>query len=86
MLEMEKGAREVIREFVLGTLAPARGVSEVGDHESLVDTGIVDSLGVFQLVAFLEERFAVGIADEDISADNFGSIDAIERLIARKER
>jgi acyl carrier protein len=74
-----------VRAFVLCTLAPARGLGAVGDDESLVDSGIVDSLGVFQLVAFLEETFGLRIADEDITPENFGSIVAIVRFVEERK-
>ena len=47
-----------IREFVLERLAPATGRTELADDEDLIDSGVLDSLGIFQLVAFLEERSA----------------------------
>ena len=73
-----------VRDFVVGTLAPARGLTAVGDDESLVESGVVDSLGIFQLIAFLEETFGVRIGDEDITPENFGTIEAIERLVHSK--
>jgi acyl carrier protein len=70
-----------IRAFVLETLAPSRGLTDVADGDSLVDSGIVDSLGVFQLVAFLEDTFAIRIGDDEITPENFSTIAAIERLV-----
>ena len=40
-------------------------------------SGILDSLGILQLVAFIEERFNVCVADEDVVYENFYSIGAI---------
>jgi acyl carrier protein len=71
----------VIRAFVRDTLAPARGLTEVPDGLSLVDSGIVDSLGIFQLIAFLEDTFAIRVGDEEITPENFETIEAIERLV-----
>jgi acyl carrier protein len=86
MLSMDRDARAAIREFVLDRLAPTSGRVEVGDEEDLIDSGIVDSLGIFQLVAFLEERFGIAIGDEEITPENFGSLMAIERLVAARSR
>ncbi len=79
-------ARAQIREFVLEHLAPGRGVTNLADEESLVRNGVVDSLGLFRLVAFLEDTFRVRIADEEISYENFQSIDGIERFVIAKFR
>jgi acyl carrier protein len=86
MLRMDRDAGPAIRAFVIERLAPATGRSEIDDGEDLIDSGVVDSLGIFQLVAFLEERFGVTIGDEEITPENFGSIAAIERLVAARSR
>jgi acyl carrier protein len=52
----------------------------------LTKNGIIDSMGIFRLVAFLEETFNVRIGDEEITHDNLESIDAIERLVISKAK
>ena len=86
MLSMDRDARAAIREFVVDRLAPPSGRADIGDEEDLIDTGVIDSLGIFQLVAFLEERFGITIGDEEITPENFGSVMAIERLVAARSR
>jgi acyl carrier protein len=86
MLRMDASPRATIRAFVMENLAAVRGRPHVDDADDLVETGVVDSLGIFQLVAFLEERFGIAIADEDITPENFGSIVAIDRLVAGRSR
>ena len=84
MLRMDRDARTAIREFVLDRLAPTSGRTHINDEDDLIDSGVIDSLGIFQLVAFLEERFGIAIGDEEITPENFGSIVAIERLVAAR--
>jgi acyl carrier protein len=86
MLSMDRDARTAIREFVLDRLAPTSGQADVRDEDDLIDSGVIDSLGVFQLVAFLEDRFGIAIGDEEITPENFGSVMAIERLVAARSR
>ena len=52
--------------------------------EDIFALGFVNSLLAMQLVAFVEKEFGVTIQDEDLDLDNFRSINAISRLIARK--
>ena len=85
MLDMDRDARP-IRAFIVERLAPATGRTQLADDEDLIDTGVVDSLGIFQLVAFLEERFGIAIADTEITPDNFATIERIEQLVAGRER
>ena len=86
MLDMHRDARTTIRTFVTERLAPAVGLSSLGDEDDLIDSGVVDSLGIFQLIAFLEERFGIKIGDEEITPENFGTIAAIDRLVAARTR
>lgn len=52
--------------------------------ESLIEAGVIDSTGVLELVAFLEERFGVDVEDADIVPDNLDSLAAIARYVERK--
>ena len=81
------GFKDTIRRFVLEDLAAGAGLDRVSDSESLVSNGLIDSLGIFRLVAFLEDNFAIRIGDEEILQENFRSIDAIaDFVIGKKER
>ena len=46
--------------------------------------GIIDSLGVFQVVSFLEEQWGIRIDDAEITVENFQSIDAMAQLASSK--
>ena len=74
--------RKEIRGFVERRLATREGGSMVRDDESLVDRGVIDSMGIFQLVAFLEEKFGIRVADEEISQQNFLTVDGIVDFVA----
>jgi acyl carrier protein len=52
--------------------------------EDIFALGFVNSLLAMQLVAFVEKEFGLRVEDEDLDLDNFRSINAISRLIARK--
>jgi acyl carrier protein len=55
-----------------------------GDHESLLDNGIVDSTGVMEVVAFLEESFPIVIEDDELVADNLDSVARLAAFVSRK--
>ncbi len=46
--------------------------------------GIMDSLGLMQLVSFIEEEFDVTVDDAEVTVDNFRTVSDIERLISSK--
>jgi acyl carrier protein len=85
-IEQTATVKDQIREFILRELASAKGVSSFSDSESLMELGVIDSLGIFRLVAFLEETFRVRIGDEEITHDNLKSVDSIEQLVIGKQK
>ena len=86
MLDTRGDVRAAIRAYITENLAPVVGLATVDDDQDLIETGVVDSLGIFQLIAFLEERLGVKIGDEEITPENFGTIGAICQLVASRSR
>lgn len=52
---------------------------------SLLDAGIIDSTGILELVAFLEEQFGFRIEDDEMIPENLDSIDNISAFVIRKQ-
>jgi len=82
----EMTIKDQIRDFVRENLAGVKGIASFTDQESLTQSGVIDSLGIFRLVSFLEETFGVRLSDEEITADNLSSIDVIDQFVAAKLR
>jgi acyl carrier protein len=78
--------KDRIREYVLEEFAKTKGINQITDAESLTKNGVIDSMGIFRLVAFIEETFNVRVGDEEITHDNLESVDAIERLVLAKAK
>lgn len=55
----------------------------LGDEDSLIDAGAIDSTGVVELVSFLEERFGIEVQDRDLVPENLDSIGRIARFVGR---
>ena len=51
----------------------------------LVQSGLIDSTGILEIVAFLESNFGVQTADDDLAVDNFGSIATIVKFVLTKQ-
>ena len=77
-------AEREIREFIVITFLSGTGADAIADADSLIDKGIVDSTGVLELVAFIGERYGVQVADEELVADNFASIEKLAAFVKRK--
>jgi acyl carrier protein len=71
-----------IRQFVLHKfpLAKRRNVT---NHDNLLESGVIDSLGVLELVTFMQQEFSVTVDDEDLTPENFQTIEFMARFVAR---
>jgi acyl carrier protein len=81
---VESSVKERIRKFVQENLAEPRGMTSVSDHDYLIENGILDSLGILRMVAFLEETFPIRVSDDEIVPENFKTIATIEKLALSK--
>ena len=75
--------KEKVRAFVL-EYAAGKGLTEVKDDEPLLTNNIIDSLGSFRMIAFLEETFPLTIEDTDMVPENFQTLNDIESFVAGK--
>ena len=73
-----------LETFIVDEIALGRGVRTISADEDLLARGLIDSLGVSQLVAFLEDRFGVHVSDEDLTPENFQTLVRMEAFVARK--
>ena len=78
-MSIENEIRKFIEEnFIL------EGEDNLGEEDSLLEKGIIDSTGVLELVAFLEETYQFKIKDEELVPENLDSINNISQFIQNK--
>jgi acyl carrier protein len=71
---------DLIRDFIKQRF-PLASSKDLTQDLSLLDSGIVDSLGILDLVGFIEEQFGVEAQDDDLVPENFDSIAALTRFV-----
>ena len=74
-----------IMEFIKNQLVREKTMKNIGRGDDLIESGIIDSLGILKLLEFLEAKFSIHIADEELIPENFESIESIESFISRKK-
>ena len=72
-----------VREFIASEIMYDESPAVLTDDTKLLG-GIMDSLGLMQLVSYLEEQFEVEIDDSEVTVDNFQTINDIDRLVSSK--
>jgi len=76
----------VIKKFIAKNFLFSDDESIVGEDQSLMSSGTLDSTGILELIMFVEEKFEVKVADEEMLPENFDSVNAIAAYIAQKKR
>lgn len=54
------------------------------DTDSFLDAGILDSMGVLQIILFLEERYRITLSDDEVVPANLDSIESLQQFVERK--
>ena len=72
-----------IKDYILEEFVPD-GDIDVEDGTNLLEEEVVDSLGIFTLVSFIENKFNVSIDAEEVNLDNFETLSSITKLVESK--
>jgi acyl carrier protein len=75
--------KKQIRAFIVQNFIVEKA-TDLKDNDSLLQLQIVDSTGFLELIHFIEETFAVKVADDEMVPENLETIDNIAQFIARK--
>jgi acyl carrier protein len=75
-----------IRQFIVDNFLFGDKESGFSDDDSFLEREIIDSTGVLELVAFLEEKYGIKIKDTELVPENLDSVSCLVRFIDRKGR
>ena len=76
--------RHEIREFIIENFLFGHSNNSLGDDESFLDTGIIDSTGVLQLIGHLEQHFGIAVSDADVTPANLDSVNRVVNFVEAK--
>lgn len=74
---------EIVRKFIVDELLFGEDAA-LRDETLLFDQSILDSMGFMELINFLQKEFGVEISDDELTQENFKSLDSIGKLLERK--
>lgn len=72
-----------IKTYITETFLYDQGHVALTNHASLLAGGIIDSIRIVQLISFLQKEFQVEVQLEDLTIENFESVQTIARLVLR---
>jgi acyl carrier protein len=73
-----------VRQLIADNFMYRQGDDSLSESTSLLDSGLIDSTGVLELLMLLEKTFAIRVADEEVVPENLDSIGRIAAYVGRK--
>jgi acyl carrier protein len=75
---------ETIRSFIQNEMLGPGARAAISPSESLIEKGIIDSLGVQVLIGYLEKEFGISIVDHEIVPENFETVASVASFVNSK--
>jgi acyl carrier protein len=73
-----------IRSFLAENYLYRGGADSIADTDSFLGQGLIDSMGILELVAFLEQTYSIRVADDEVIPENLDSIRRVSDYVRRK--
>ncbi|HUP10376.1 MAG TPA: acyl carrier protein [Caldimonas sp.] len=73
-----------VRRFIEDTFLMGTRAEPLADTDSFLEHHVLDSTGFLELIAFLEQMYAIEVADDEMVPENLDSIDSVVRFVVRK--
>ncbi len=77
-------AKTAVKAYISENFLMGQSDIELGDDTSFLEIGLLDSTGVIELVSFLEEEFGIQVEDDEITPENFDTLNRISAYVERK--
>jgi len=75
---------QTIKNFITENFLVDGDTNQLDNNQSFLESGIIDSTGMLELVSFVEEQYTIKIEDEELIPDNLDSVNNVVRFINKK--
>jgi acyl carrier protein len=76
--------KTMVRQYLADNVLLAGGVDDLRDDSSFLERNLLDSTGVLELVAFIEDTWSFKVGDDEVVPENLDSIERVATYVARK--
>ena len=77
---------DTIKKFILENFIINGDAEKLDLDQSFLETGIIDSTGILELVSFIEEQYSITLEDEELIPDNLDSVNNVVKFIGNKTK
>lgn len=81
---MNSNVSHTLERFIVDELMMGDQQTRIDPDASLISSGVVDSLALLRLIAFVEEQFGVTVEDDEVMPENFETLNIIESFVTAK--
>ncbi len=74
-----------VREFIVENFMMGQDESDLDDAQSFLETGLLDSTGILEVIGFLEDTFGFDVEDEEMIPENLDSVNNLVAFIGKKQ-
>lgn len=75
-----------IERFIVDEIMLGDSSTKIAPNESLISSGVLDSLALLRLISFLEDQMGVTVDDSEVIPENFETINDIKAFVENKKR
>ncbi|MDF1781903.1 MAG: acyl carrier protein [Alcanivoracaceae bacterium] len=79
-----EATRNQVRQYILQNYLFTEDESALSDEVSFLDSGLIDSTGMMEVIFFLEEAFSIKVEDEEMVPENLDSVNNLLHYIQKK--
>lgn len=76
--------KAALRDYIEANFIMGTGSAALADGDSFLEHHVLDSTGFLELIAHLEETYAIRVADDEMVPENLDSLDSAAAFVARK--
>ena len=77
--------RAHVKAFIVSNFLFGREGDGIHDDQSFLETGLIDSTGLLELIAFVEGEYGIAVEDRELVPENLDSLSNISQFILRKQ-
>lgn len=85
MTDVATNHEQMLRTFILENYLFTDDQSKLNNGDSFLDTGILDSMGILELIYFLDDELSIKVESNEMIPSNLDSIDNLLAFIAKKQ-
>lgn len=74
-----------IKDFIVENFLFGSSDTSLEDDDSFLESGIIDSTGILEVVSFVEDEFGIEVRDEELIPDNFDSVNKLVEYVEKKK-